>query len=63
MGNKYFAGILPMDQINNPILNSIWLLPTQPIYRLLTVYCFVVSLVSYITKSCLYNFDPHKPHI
>ena len=44
--------ILPMGKINEPILNStIWLIP---VYRLLTVY--------YITKTCLYNFDPLKPH-
>ena len=36
MGNKYFGRILPMAQIDKPILNSN--IGPLPVYRLLTVY-------------------------
>ena len=41
-----------MDQINKPVLNFHF--GPLPVYRFLTVY--------YITKTCLDNFDPLKPH-
>ena len=37
-GNKYFGGILPMDQINKPAVNSTT--GPLPVCRLFTVYMY-----------------------
>ena len=39
--------------------------PGEPIQRILKYFSYKTGfdiLCKFITKTCLYNFDPHKPH-